>query len=125
MKKVLACILTLAMLCTLTLPALAAEDLDDAASWSEEVYEETEYEKGYLAAFDAAYEKGYPQGQKDGKAKVLNLPDDGEYTDGETYADGQKDGALDGYLSGYAQGFYSVLHIDPWSAQELLERGAP
>lgn len=123
MKKVLACILTLAMLCTLTLPALAAEDLDDAASWSEEVYEETEYEKGYLAAFDAAYEKGYPQGQKDGKAKVLNLPDDGEYTDGETYADGQKDGALDGYLSGYAQGFYSVLHIDPWSAQELLERG--
>lgn len=24
---------------------------------------------------------------------------------------------------GYAQGFYSVLHIDPWSAQELLERG--
>lgn len=123
MKKVLACILTLAMLCTLTLPALAAEDLDDAASWTEEVYEETEYEKGYLAAFDAAYEKGYPQGQKDGKAKVLNLPDDGEYTDGETYADGQKDGALDGYLSGYAQGFYSVLHIDPWSAQELLERG--
>lgn len=123
MKKVLACILTLAMLCALTLPALAAEDLDGSDFWSEEVYEETEYEKGYLAAFDAAYEKGYPQGQKDGKAKVLNLPDGGEYTDGETYADGQADGALDGYLSGYAQGFYSVLHIDPWSAQELLERG--
>lgn len=111
MKKWITILLTLAMLFSLAVPALAVESEDDGGAW-------TEYDRGWNEGWTGGYNDGYEKGKADFAANAPATPYDGaedhEYTFGDTYEDGRADAYADGYYNGYIDG-YNQEYYDGYS----------
>lgn len=125
MKKLLACFLTLAMLCTVSLPALAAEaDPDLLPQDSQfEAWESTEYDLGWGDGYSQGYDQGYAWGLADGKAGLPRTLDSYDPQNTETYEEGFAYGLVCGQEEGYFDGYYEAAGHSCWVDQEILDLG--
>ena len=127
MKKLLATLLTVTMLGSVSVPALAAEQPADTSGSANTTYPadeaNTPYDQGYDDGYKLGYEKGEALCKQDIAAGTVTYSPDYNYSEGsETYEDGLTDGTIDGMDDGYTATFEYHYHMDYWTAVELLER---
>lgn len=128
MKKFLATLLTLTMLGSVSVPALAAEQPADTADAANTTYpadaDSTSYDKGYTDGYKLGYAKGEALCKQDIVAGTITYTPDYNYSEtSETYEDGLTDGTVEGKNDGYMDTFEFHYHMDFWTADELLEKG--
>lgn len=130
MKKLLSLLLTLAMLFSLAVPALAAEAIPEDAilsedAYDEEVYEETPYDRGYNDGWEAGLEAGYAEGKADAQARTPKQLSYSEslWSEEATYDDGYTEGYTDGRCSGYDDGYLEACGRFPSDDQTVLDKG--
>ena len=128
MKKLLATLLTVTMLGSVSLPALAAEASVDTSGSANTTYpadeDNTPYSRGYDDCYKLGYEKGEALCKQDIAAGTVTYSPDYNYSEGsETYNDGLTDGTIDGMDDGYTATFEYHYHMDYWTALELLDKG--
>ena len=128
MKKLLATLLTVTMLGSVSLPALAAEASVDTSGSANTTYpadeDSTPYSRGYDDGYKLGYEKGEALCKQDIAAGTVTYSPDYNYSEGsETYNDGLTDGTIDGMDDGYTATFEYHYHMDYWTALELLDKG--
>ena len=128
MKKLLATLLTVTMLGSVSLPALAAEASVDTSGSANTTYpadeDNTPYSRGYDDGYKLGYEKGEALCKQDIAAGTVTYSPDYNYSEGsETYNDGLTDGTIDGMDDGYTATFEYHYHMDYWTALELLDKG--
>ena len=128
MKKFLATLLTVTMLGSVSVPALAAEQPADTSGSANTTYPadeaNTPYDQGYDDGYKLGYEKGEALCKQDIAAGTVTYAPDYNYSEGsETYEDGLTDGTIDGMDDGYTATFEYHYHMDYWTAVELLDKG--
>lgn len=128
MKKLLATLLTVTMLGSVSLPALAAEVSVDTSGSANTTYpadeDNTPYSRGYDDGYKLGYEKGEALCKQDIANGTVTYSSDYNYSEGsETYQDGLTDGTIDGMDDGYTATFEYHYHMDYWTALELLDKG--
>ena len=128
MKKLLATLLTVTMLGSVSVPALAAEQPADTSGSANTTYPadeaNTPYDQGYDDGYKLGYEKGEALCKQDIAAGTVTYAPDYNYSEGsETYEDGLTDGTIDGMDDGYTATFEYHYHMDYWTAVELLDKG--
>lgn len=128
MKKLLATFLTVTMLGSVSLPALAAEASVDTSGSANTTYPADEDNTPYSRGYDDGYKLGYAKGEalckQDIAAGTVTYSFDYNYSEGsETYNDGLTDGTIDGMDDGYTATFEYHYHMDYWTALELLDKG--
>ena len=128
MKKLLATLLTVTMLGSVSLPALAVEQPADTVGSANTTYPADETSTAYDRGTDDGYKIGYAKGEalckQDIAAGTVTYAPDYNYSEGsETYNDGLTDGTIDGMDDGYTTTFEYHYHMDYWTAVELLDKG--
>ena len=128
MKKLLATLLTVTMLGSVSVPALAAEQPADTSGSANTTYPADEANTPYDQGYDDGYKLGYEKGEALCKQDIANgtvtYAPDYKYSEGsETYEDGLTDGTIDGMDDGYTATFEYHYHMDYWTAVELLDKG--
>lgn len=128
MKKLLATLLTVTMLGSVSVPALAAEQPADTSGSANTTYPADEANTPYDQGYDDGYKLGYEKGEALCKQDIANgtvtYSPDYNYSEGsETYEDGLTDGTIDGMDDGYTATFEYHYHMDYWTAVELLDKG--
>ena len=128
MKKFLATLLTVTMLGSVSVPALAAEQPADTSGSANTTYPADEANTPYDQGYDDGYKLGYEKGEALCKQDIANgtvtYSPDYNYSEGsETYEDGLTDGTIDGMDDGYTATFEYHYHMDYWTAVELLDKG--
>lgn len=128
MKKFLATLLTLTMLGSVSVPALAAEQPADTSGSANTTYpadeDSTPYDKGYDEGYRLGYAKGEALCKQDIAAGTVTYTPDYNYSEtSETYEDGLTDGTVEGKNDGYMDTFEFHYHMDFWTAVELLDKG--
>ena len=128
MKKFLATLLTVTMLGSVSVPALAAEQPADTSGSANTTYPADEANTPYDQGYDDGYKLGYEKGEALCKQDIANgtvtYAPDYKYSQGsETYEDGLTDGTIDGMDDGYTATFEYHYHMDYWTAVELLDKG--
>lgn len=128
MKKLLATLLTVTMLGSVSVPALAAEQPADTSGSANTTYPADEANTPYDQGYDDGYKLGYEKGEALCKQDIANgtvtYAPDYKYSQGsETYEDGLTDGTIDGMDDGYTATFEYHYHMDYWTAVELLDKG--
>ena len=127
MKKLLATLLTVTMLGSVSLPALAVEQPADGVGSANTTYPADETSTAYDRGHDDGYKIGYAKGEALCKQDIANgtitYSPDYNYSEGsETYEDGLTDGTIDGMDDGYTTTFEYHYHMDYWTAVELLDK---
>ena len=128
MKKLLATLLTVTMLGSVSVPALAVEQPADTSGSANTTYPADEANTPYDQGYDDGYKLGYEKGEALCKQDIANgtvtYSPDYNYSEGsETYEDGLTDGTIDGMDDGYTATFEYHYHMDYWTAVELLDKG--
>ena len=120
MKKLLATLLTVTMLGSVSLPALAVEQPADTVGSANTTYPADETSTAYDRGHDDGYQLGYEKGEALCKQDIANgtitYSPDYNYSEGsETYEDGLTDGTIDGMGDGYTTTFEYHYHMSCWT----------
>ena len=118
MKKFLATLLTLTMLGSVSVPALAAEQPADTSGSANTTYPADEANTPYDQGYDDGYKLGYEKGEALCKQDIANgtvtyAPDYNYSETSDTYEDGLTDGTIDGMDDGYTTITWTTG--PPWS----------